>query len=142
MGLDLSLSETVDISTETCVKGCDEGGWDLQLQNTAVSPLCCVWGLGVHAAGCGRGDVQFLPAQASVSEKQDGGASFAPVTTVSLPPQASATASSGVPAHPRRPPQACLGMLFSTAPGEAPSVGTALPGIASNLRLWALLLQH
>lgn len=40
VGLNLRLSEAVDISTETCMKGCGGGVWDLQLQSTAVPRSC------------------------------------------------------------------------------------------------------
>jgi len=59
VGLNLRLSEAVDISTETCMKGCDEGGRDLQLQRPAV-PCSCPGPVHaarvVHAAGCSGGD--------------------------------------------------------------------------------------
>lgn len=40
VGLNLHLSEAMDISTETCMKGCDGGGWDLQLQRSTMLPSC------------------------------------------------------------------------------------------------------
>lgn len=39
VGLNLHLSEALDISTETGMKGCEGGGWDLQLQRPVVPSL-------------------------------------------------------------------------------------------------------
>lgn len=92
VGLNLHLSEAVDISTETCMKGCDEGGWDLQLQRPAVplSHARPVHGARVSMQQAAVGEtVELLTAQAS----SIGGAGQVVVgfliacnTTVSLPP--------------------------------------------------------
>lgn len=39
VGLNLHLSEALDISTETGMKGCEGGSWDLQLQRPTVPSL-------------------------------------------------------------------------------------------------------
>lgn len=39
VGLNLHLSEALDISTETSMKGCEGGSWDLQLQRPTMPSL-------------------------------------------------------------------------------------------------------
>lgn len=145
MGLSLHLSEAMGIPTETCMKGCDGKGWDLQLQRPAVPHSCPgpVHGAQVSTEQAGLvGMVLLSTAQASVLEKQDRswwGFSWPEMPRFHCHQHHSELRC----ANPSlQPAQSCSGMVPSMAPGEAQAVETALPGTDSNLRLCNLLLQN